>query len=1314
MKARALVIVATLIWNWVPSVNGQTNVNAHYFWWDTSDVEDIQADIELGNDECVDTDGPSVGAIELTFVAGRVAVDANNQNASQGEDDVGYCCHKAGVDKKGLATIWYRFKATTSSARIHTCDSTADGATDSLLQIFHSTRSNAGKCADNLPCTIGGTPCADGSQCLFDPITSCNNLEIVGCNDDFAGCGIAGKNSSICVTNLIVGDWYYIMLGSFDSTTRGRYRLTVETPCPESQPPSNDSCRFPITVFTGTTAFNLARSTMECPAEPCVPEMTTDVWFIYNATCSGLATVHTCGASAATSPDTTLAMYYSFTCPPQKVYFLASNDDACSPSGKACTDYADCYYGVCENDMQTTCVPFDPGYLPCPKYCAGNMGRSCQTDADCATPVNVGPCLPSACLPDEVCNMATCAARCNTGTCESASCGRSAYMQAPVILGLPYFIRLGGSFGGTPSGTLTITCAQDDCNNNGIPDLIDISYGLAGVLDCNFNNEPDVCDVDPSDPDGDGLLSADSDSNGIPDECDTAPPLITTNSPLPTLKVGDAYQILLRAQGGVAPYSWAIVSGALPPGLTIAASTGRISGTPLQAGDFEFRVRVNGSNGLGSEKDFTLSVAPAAGTLFVSPGEPFNSSGYEFGPFSPAQRTYTPRNIGTTAINWTATNANGALFALSQSGGNLPPGASTSVTVTVVLNEAASLPPGVYADTISFSNTTNGRGNTTRGAQFTVLNAQPAPGEDDPPRRVSLDHLWEWNETLGRFAPPGPDGIVIDTDQPTYLLTHGWDGDLAGETCEAGHSALSSIACAIHQELPNANLLAWEWADIANPNNRCDLPDAFLAEGGLNIFIAFAEVYLTGGASVLRFVVSSAANVALIFRDARLSGMAARDEGYKLGMALANEIRTSGSLGSELHFIGKSHGGGVLGFAALVLRNRGFAPDSLTTLDTPRLCKEAFCVPFVGCFSEICIVESLSNVAPFAQSGEGRTAVFYYPDLLGGGFGQPVPGAHANIELNPDIVPNFDPLDPLNPQWIDHLWISGLDRPGECVAGDGWYPDAVRSASVRFDSDPVLSSILAIDQYPSGCFAEGPQFRFSQEPCTTLLRGAPDATATSGLSVIAYDPFVSAATWTGNLAQLRVGVDPGDAENRAVILREQGNASFFKDIAWPGDAVDISFDYVFLPPLGQESLTVYLGDEIVYYDNADVTLATERLSSSGPIYVGGVAGSTARLNFVLRTDEPDGGELGGAVVLDNLRVYGLRPGDIDFDGDRDLVDFYVFQQCFKAVSLSPACAFFDFNGDGVVDELDYTGDPSGVIVDGFVDLIDGPKVPPIP
>jgi hypothetical protein len=58
-------------------------------------------------------------------------------------------------------------------------------------------------------------------------------------------------------------------------------------------------------------------------------------------------------------------------------------------------------------------------------------------------------------------------------------------------------------------------------------------------------------------------------------------PLAIATTQLPNAYRGKAYSYTLQASGGIAPYALSVVStGSLPPGLTFAASTGVISGTP--------------------------------------------------------------------------------------------------------------------------------------------------------------------------------------------------------------------------------------------------------------------------------------------------------------------------------------------------------------------------------------------------------------------------------------------------------------------------------------------------------------------------------------------------------------------------------------------------------------------------------------------------------------------------------------------------------------------------------------------------------------
>ena len=66
---------------------------------------------------------------------------------------------------------------------------------------------------------------------------------------------------------------------------------------------------------------------------------------------------------------------------------------------------------------------------------------------------------------------------------------------------------------------------------------------------------------------------------------------------LPTGYIGAAYSGSVAASGGVAPYRYSVVDGALPKGVGIGSSTGSIAGVPSSVGTFGFRVAALDSKG---------------------------------------------------------------------------------------------------------------------------------------------------------------------------------------------------------------------------------------------------------------------------------------------------------------------------------------------------------------------------------------------------------------------------------------------------------------------------------------------------------------------------------------------------------------------------------------------------------------------------------------------------------------------------------------------------------------------------------------------
>ena len=170
-------------------------------------------------------------------------------------------------------------------------------------------------------------------------------------------------------------------------------------------------------------------------------------------------------------------------------------------------------------------------------------------------------------------------------------------------------------------------------------------------------------------------------------------PTISTTSTLPAGDVGVAYSKTLVATGGSGTgYTWSITSGSLPDGLSLAPSTGIISGTPTTAGGptfITFKVTDSIGGSVTKALSITINIAPTISTTSPLPG------GEVTAPYS---RTLAA-TAGTSPFTWSITS------------GTLPAGLSLNASTGVI----SGTPTAVVASTnITFKVTDNAGGTASK------------------------------------------------------------------------------------------------------------------------------------------------------------------------------------------------------------------------------------------------------------------------------------------------------------------------------------------------------------------------------------------------------------------------------------------------------------------------------------------------------------------------------------------------------------------------------------------------------------------------
>ncbi len=251
-----------------------------------------------------------------------------------------------------------------------------------------------------------------------------------------------------------------------------------------------------------------------------------------------------------------------------------------------------------------------------------------------------------------------------------------------------------------------------------------------------------------------------------------SPPSIT-NSGFPAGSVGKAYQEVLNSVGGCAgmfsaPPVYTLSGGSLPAGLNVILLDNlrqyAISGTPTQAGTFNFTITVTDSCGGSGSSNFSITIGGTStnpGSLTITPASLTFATAAGGNPA--ADQTVTVSGPVGTTFTASAAAGGGWLSLVGPVSGSLP------ITLTVRASSAGGFPAGTYNGTITVSSSAG-----TKSIPVTVTASGPAAVLAPSPSAVDASVLTgesKVQQTLTVTNASGPAHFAVYT---TIVNGSGW------------------------------------------------------------------------------------------------------------------------------------------------------------------------------------------------------------------------------------------------------------------------------------------------------------------------------------------------------------------------------------------------------------------------------------------------------------------------------------------------------------------------------------------------------------